>query len=171
MRICMFVKNSFEYDARVTKEARSLLGAGHEVTVVALHVPGVTEQFETTADGIRVVRVTRVNLGIDTVNRLVRRYVGTVERRHERLTGTPVDPERLRSASLTGPTVGIGAGPGCDGQVLVSYDALGLNPSFGPKFLKRFAHLHDVALEGVREYAREVREGSYPAAEHSFDEA
>lgn len=83
----------------------------------------------------------------------------------------PAALAREISASLTVPTVGIGAGPGCDGQVLVSYDALGLNPGFGPKFLKRFAHLHDVALEGVREYAREVREGSYPAAEHSFDEA
>lgn len=83
----------------------------------------------------------------------------------------PAPLAREISASLTVPTVGIGAGPGCDGQVLVSYDALGLNPGFVPKFLKRFAHLHDVALEGVREYAREVREGSYPAAEHSFDEA
>ena len=73
------------------------------------------------------------------------------------------------SASLTVPTIGIGAGPGCDGQVLVLYDALGLNPGFSPKFLKRFAELHDVALEGVRAYAREVRERSYPDAEHSFE--
>jgi 3-methyl-2-oxobutanoate hydroxymethyltransferase len=73
------------------------------------------------------------------------------------------------SRSLTVPTVGIGAGPGCDGQVLVLYDALGLNPGFKPKFLKRFAELHDVALEGVRTYAREVRARSYPDAEHSFE--
>jgi 3-methyl-2-oxobutanoate hydroxymethyltransferase len=65
--------------------------------------------------------------------------------------------------------VGIGAGVGCDGQVLVLYDALGLNPGFGPKFLKKFANLHEVALEGVRAYAREVREGTYPGPEHSFD--
>lgn len=73
------------------------------------------------------------------------------------------------SASLTVPTIGIGAGPGCDGQVLVLYDALGLNPSFKPRFLKRFADLHETALEGVRAYAREVREGTYPDPDHSFE--
>lgn len=73
------------------------------------------------------------------------------------------------SRSLTVPTVGIGAGPECDGQVLVSYDALGLNPRFGPKFLKKFAQLHEAALEGVKAYAAEVRGGTYPGAEHSFD--
>ncbi|MCG6989761.1 MAG: 3-methyl-2-oxobutanoate hydroxymethyltransferase [Gemmatimonadetes bacterium] len=82
----------------------------------------------------------------------------------------PAPLAREISASLTIPTIGIGAGPGCDGQVLVLYDALGLNPGFRPKFLKRFAELHDVALEGVRAYAREVRERSYPDAEHSFGE-
>ena len=50
----MFVKNSFEYDARVTKEAKSLVKAGHDVTVVAIHVPGVTAETETTPDGIKV---------------------------------------------------------------------------------------------------------------------
>jgi len=72
------------------------------------------------------------------------------------------------SQSLTVPTVGIGAGPGCDGQVLVLYDALGLNPGFRQKFLKRFADLHAAALDGVRTYAQEVRDGAFPAAEHSF---
>ena len=81
----------------------------------------------------------------------------------------PAPLAREISASLTVPTVGIGAGAGCDGQVLVLYDALGLNPGFGPKFLKRFANLHEIALEGVRTYAREVREGQYPGPEHSFD--
>jgi len=73
------------------------------------------------------------------------------------------------SDSLTIPTIGIGAGSGCDGQVLVLYDALGLNKGFEPKFLKRFADLHAAALEGVRAYAQEVRDGSYPGPEHSFD--
>ena len=81
----------------------------------------------------------------------------------------PAPLAREISESLTVPTVGIGAGPGCDGQVLVLYDALGMNPGFGPKFLKRFANLHDVALEGVKAFAREVREGTYPGPEHSFD--
>jgi 3-methyl-2-oxobutanoate hydroxymethyltransferase len=73
------------------------------------------------------------------------------------------------SRSVSIPTIGIGAGVGCDGQVLVLYDALGLNPGFSPRFLKRFAELHRDALEGVRAYAREVREGSYPDPDHSFD--
>jgi len=81
----------------------------------------------------------------------------------------PADLAREISESLTVPTIGIGAGAGCDGQVLVLYDALGLNPGFTPKFLKRFASLHDVALDGVRAYAREVRDGTYPDAEHSFE--
>ncbi len=73
------------------------------------------------------------------------------------------------SAALTIPTIGIGAGAGCDGQVLVLYDALGLNEGFQPKFLKRFAQLHDQALTGVRQYAEEVRAGTYPGPEHSFE--
>lgn len=74
------------------------------------------------------------------------------------------------SASLTIPTIGIGAGSGCDGQVLVIVDALGLNSGFEPRFLKKFADLHGAALKGVRAYAEEVRAGTYPGPEHSFDQ-
>jgi 3-methyl-2-oxobutanoate hydroxymethyltransferase len=72
------------------------------------------------------------------------------------------------SQSLSIPTIGIGAGVGCDGQVLVTPDALGLNVGFEPRFLKRFADLHAVAREGLESFMKEVREGSYPAPEHSF---
>jgi len=72
------------------------------------------------------------------------------------------------SQSLTIPTVGIGAGPDCDGQVLVLYDALGLNAGFRPKFLKRFADLDGVVREALGDYVAEVRNGSYPGPEHSF---
>jgi 3-methyl-2-oxobutanoate hydroxymethyltransferase len=72
------------------------------------------------------------------------------------------------SASLTIPTIGIGAGAGCDGQVLVLHDMLGLNDQFNPKFLKRFAELGDAVRSAVRAYAAEVRDGRYPGAEHSF---
>ncbi len=107
----MFVKNSFEYDARVTREARALVGAGHHVTVVAYYVPGVTEQHEVRPDGIEVRRVSRVNLGVDALNRLASRYAGTVEERHARLTGQVVDIDRARrEARLTPPsTVAPGA--------------------------------------------------------------
>lgn len=69
------------------------------------------------------------------------------------------------------PTIGIGAGPDCDGQVLVLPDALGLNPGFQPRFLQRFAHLHETASEGVADYVREVRAGRYPGPEHSFQDS
>jgi 3-methyl-2-oxobutanoate hydroxymethyltransferase len=73
------------------------------------------------------------------------------------------------SKSLAIPTIGIGAGPGCDGQVLVLHDMLGLNEQFSPKFLKHYAHLGDSVRQAVRDFAAEVRGGTYPAKEHSFD--
>jgi 3-methyl-2-oxobutanoate hydroxymethyltransferase len=71
--------------------------------------------------------------------------------------------------ALTVPTVGIGAGAGCDGQVLVLHDMLGLNETFNPKFLKRFATLAGAVRGAARAYADEVRQGRYPDADHSFD--
>ena len=66
------------------------------------------------------------------------------------------------------PTIGIGAGAGCDGQILVLPDLLGLNDSFAPKFLKRYATLADTVRAAVQTYGTEVRTGVYPDAEHSF---
>jgi 3-methyl-2-oxobutanoate hydroxymethyltransferase len=73
------------------------------------------------------------------------------------------------TAALTIPTIGIGAGMGCDGQVLVLHDMLGLNEMFNPKFLKRYAELGEAVRGAVRSYAAEVRDGTYPGPEHSFD--
>jgi 3-methyl-2-oxobutanoate hydroxymethyltransferase len=80
----------------------------------------------------------------------------------------PADLAARISASLTIPTIGIGAGPGCDGQVLVLHDMLGLNDLFNPKFLRRFAELGEAVRSAVRTYAEEVRDGRYPGPEHSF---
>jgi 3-methyl-2-oxobutanoate hydroxymethyltransferase len=66
------------------------------------------------------------------------------------------------------PTIGIGAGVECDGQVLVLHDLLGLNDGFAPKFLKRYASLADGVREAVRRYGDEVRDGSFPTPEQSF---
>ena len=104
MKICMFVKNSFEYDARVTKEAKTLIGAGHDVTVVAIHVPGKTAERETTPDGINVVRVSRLSFGLGTLNKVAARYAGSIESRHARLTGEEVDRERAQELSEWLPT-------------------------------------------------------------------
>ena len=65
------------------------------------------------------------------------------------------------------PTIGIGAGPDCDGQVLVLHDMLGLNEGFTPKFLKRYAELGQAVRDAVGQFVREVQEGRYPDAEHS----
>lgn len=66
------------------------------------------------------------------------------------------------------PTIGIGAGPGCDGQVLVLPDMLGMNQDFRPRFLRRFAEVGRAAEEGVRAYMEAVKSGEYPAEEHTF---
>ncbi|NIR46191.1 MAG: 3-methyl-2-oxobutanoate hydroxymethyltransferase [Gemmatimonadetes bacterium] len=67
------------------------------------------------------------------------------------------------------PTIGIGAGPDCDGQVLVLPDMLGLNEGFSPGFLKRYADLAATVREAVGEYVREVKDGEYPGPEHSYE--
>ena len=66
------------------------------------------------------------------------------------------------------PTIGIGAGAGCDGQVLVLQDVLGLNDGFAPKFLKKYASLADDVRGAIRAYGEDVRGGHYPGPEHSF---
>ena len=73
------------------------------------------------------------------------------------------------TAELSIPTIGIGAGPDCDGQVLVSYDLLGLTAGFHPKFLKRYADLRSATHEAMKAYVSEVRAGSFPDDSHSHD--
>jgi len=66
------------------------------------------------------------------------------------------------------PTIGIGAGPDCDGQVLVIHDLLGLFDRFTPKFVKKYANLKEQALKAVKEYKQDVENGKFPSEEHSF---
>ena len=73
------------------------------------------------------------------------------------------------TGELSIPTIGIGAGPGCDGQVLVNQDMLGLGNGFNPKFLKRYAELRSTVLEAVSNYAEDVRGGAFPGEEHSHE--
>lgn len=72
------------------------------------------------------------------------------------------------SSALRIPTIGIGAGADCDGQVLVCNDLLGLDMAFSPKFLKRYATLQDPITQAVTDYVAEVRAGQFPSEEHSF---
>jgi len=80
----------------------------------------------------------------------------------------PAPIAKLISQQLTIPTIGIGAGVGCDGQILLCYDLLGVFTDFKPKFTKRYAKLTEVALAGIAQYVKEVKEGSFPDDEHSY---
>jgi 3-methyl-2-oxobutanoate hydroxymethyltransferase len=84
------------------------------------------------------------------------------------LEGIPSDLAAEITDTLSIPTIGIGAGPRCDGQVLVSYDLLGLTPDLKPKFVKRYAEMFDEGVAAARKYAEDVRAGEFPTAAHSF---
>lgn len=73
------------------------------------------------------------------------------------------------TAELSIPTIGIGAGPECDGQVLVGPDMFGLTPGFQPKFLKQYAQLREMTIGAVQQYVADVRDGQFPTAEHSHE--
>jgi len=84
------------------------------------------------------------------------------------LEGIPAELAAEISAQSPVPTIGIGAGPACDGQVLVMHDMLGLSDTLAPRFVKRYAALWQVASEAAAAYAREVREGIFPGPEHCY---
>ncbi len=80
----------------------------------------------------------------------------------------PTKLAELITSKLSIPTIGIGAGAGCDGQVLVYQDMLGMFNDYTPKFVKRFAEVGEVMKNAFAEYNRQVKEGSYPDEAHSF---
>ncbi len=82
--------------------------------------------------------------------------------------GVPSDLAAEITARVKVPTIGIGAGIDCDGQVLVMQDLLGLNPSFKPRFVKHYAAMASLVTEAVGQFADEVRSGRFPDEEHSF---
>ncbi|WP_183360574.1 3-methyl-2-oxobutanoate hydroxymethyltransferase [Geomonas limicola] len=84
------------------------------------------------------------------------------------LEGIPMKLAQRISAELSIPTIGIGAGPHCDGQVLVLHDILGLCSKYSPKFVKRYADLGPVISGAVASYIAEVKAGTFPEEKHSF---
>jgi len=84
------------------------------------------------------------------------------------LESIPAAVGRLVSERLSIPTIGIGAGVDCDGQVLVLHDVLGLFGDFKPKFAKRYADLGPLVVDALKRFDADVREGRFPDAEHSF---
>lgn len=84
------------------------------------------------------------------------------------LESVPSPVAAMATERVSIPTIGIGAGPDCDGQVLVLHDVLGLFGEFKPKFAKRYADLGPIVVEALRAFDADVREGRFPDAEHSF---
>lgn len=84
------------------------------------------------------------------------------------LEAVPTPVAEAASKKLAIPTIGIGAGPGCDGQVLVFHDILGLFDRFTPKFVKRYAELRQPILDAFRAYRQEVENRAFPTEAHSF---
>ena len=84
------------------------------------------------------------------------------------LEGIPAKLADIITKKLFIPTIGIGAGNGCDGQVLVYQDMLGLTTGHTPKFVKRFAEVGALMRQGITDYISETKEGSFPADEHTY---
>jgi 3-methyl-2-oxobutanoate hydroxymethyltransferase len=84
------------------------------------------------------------------------------------LEGIPAELAREITAAVDIPTIGIGAGVHCDGQVLVVHDILGLCEKYSPRFVKRFADVSGTIRQGMEDYIREVKESVFPGPEHSF---
>lgn len=86
------------------------------------------------------------------------------------LEGIPMELAERITREIPIPTVGIGSGPHCDGQVLVCYDLLGMVQDFSPKFVKQYAHLQRDITEAAKSFIQEVRSGRFPTVEQSFTE-
>jgi len=84
------------------------------------------------------------------------------------LEGMPSEAAREITAAVKIPTIGIGAGPHCDGQVLVFHDMLGLSPAPLPRFVKRYCDGRGLLLEAIQRYIREVKTGEFPQAQHCY---
>jgi 3-methyl-2-oxobutanoate hydroxymethyltransferase len=156
---CQSVK--LEGGARTAPAIQALVEAG--IPVVA-HV-GLTPQSVHGLGGFRVQ-----GGGNDAADRLIEDALAVQEAGAfcVVLELVPAALATELSARLAIPTIGIGAGAGCDGQVLVCNDLLGLDSRFQPKFVRRFAALEAPIIGAVQAYVEAVRDGSFPADEHSF---
>ncbi|HUR91575.1 MAG TPA: 3-methyl-2-oxobutanoate hydroxymethyltransferase [Gemmatimonadaceae bacterium] len=145
----------------MAETVRRVVGAG--IPVIG-HI-GFTPQSVHTLGGARVQ-----GRGADDASRLIdeARRLEDAGAFSIVLELVPAELAARITEAVTVPTVGIGAGAGCDGQVLVLPDLLGLNDRFAPKFLKRYAELATDVRGAVERFASDVRGGKYPGSEHSF---
>jgi 3-methyl-2-oxobutanoate hydroxymethyltransferase len=84
------------------------------------------------------------------------------------IEAVPAPVAKAVTEALSVPTIGIGAGPDCDGQVLVWHDMLGYYEGHAPRFVKRYADLGEVIVEALGRYAEEVRSGAFPEEQHTY---
>jgi 3-methyl-2-oxobutanoate hydroxymethyltransferase len=147
---------------RVAPSVENIVGAG--IPVMA-HV-GFTPQSEHALGGYRVQGRGEHGAEKLVADALALQEAGAFAIVME-MVPAPVAAEVTKALDI--PTIGIGAGPDCDGQVLVWQDMMGLRTGKAPRFVKRYADLHAVMLDAARAYADDVRGGTFPGAEHSFE--
>ena len=137
-----------------------------EIGIAVMGHIGLTPQSEHRLGGYRMVGKTEIE-----AQRLVRdaRMLEQAGAFAVVLECMPANVAATITDELAIPTIGIGAGPYCDGQVLVSYDAFGLFDEFQPSFVKRYANLGEEMTAAARQYIADVQEGRFPAAEHVAD--
>ena len=138
--------------------------------LVSLGIPvmghvGLTPQSVHQLGGFRAVGKTEIEAGTVMEDARALQQAGAFA---VVLESMPAEVAEAITNELTIPTIGIGAGPACDGQVLVSYDAFGLFETFVPRFVKQYARLGDQMATAAKEYIADVREGRFPAREHSI---
>jgi 3-methyl-2-oxobutanoate hydroxymethyltransferase len=145
-----------EGGGRSAEQIRKIVNAG--IPVMA-HV-GLTPQSVRQLGGFRVQRDTKL---VDDAKAVADAGAFAVV-----VECVPAEMAAQVTAAISVPTIGIGAGAGCDGQVLVAHDMLGLFDAVRPRFVKRFAELGDAVRQAAEAYCREVRDGAFPKKEHEF---
>lgn len=150
-----------EGGTRVVERVRAILEAG--ISVMG-HV-GLTPQSVHQFGGYKVQGKTDLNA------RQIKKDAKDLEKAGAFaivLEGIPADLAGEITENLQIPTIGIGAGPHCDGQILVLNDLLGLNMDFVPKFVKQYAQMAELAKSALTDYIDEVRRGAFPDQSHSY---
>jgi 3-methyl-2-oxobutanoate hydroxymethyltransferase len=145
-----------EGGARSAEQIRKIVDAG--IPVMA-HV-GLTPQSVRLLGGFRVQRDAKL---VDDAKAVVDAGAFAVV-----VECVPAELAVRITAAVAVPTIGIGAGVGCDGQVLVAHDMLGLFDAVRPRFVKRYAELGEAVRQAAESYCREVRDGAFPSKEHEF---
>jgi 3-methyl-2-oxobutanoate hydroxymethyltransferase len=146
----------------VIDKVEAIIGAG----IPVMGHLGLTPQWIHQFGGFKVRGKTEVaaRLIIDDARALEKAGVFSIV-----LECVPWQLAKVITERVEVPTIGIGAGPYCDGQVLVIHDLLGLSGGFSPKFVKKYAQLEDIVMKALASFKEEVKSGKFPSLEHSYE--